>query len=137
MDNVTYQQYGTWNYHVSEEMVAEAKEYMKQFPKAKHAFQYLEDRREGDVGLDVNPGDVGYFEQFKKNQKITKTISYSRKGQQISVTNGEEAVAFELYLNGKMIYFSNTFHFNVPSSIPLNDQVKVCAVQADGTRIEL
>lgn len=137
VDNVTYQQYGTWNYHVSEEMIAEAKEYMKQFPKAKHAFQYLEDRREGDVGLDVNPGDVGYFEQFKKNQKITKTISYSRKGQQISVTNGEEAVAFELYLNGKMIYFSNTFHFSVPSSIPLNDDVKVCAVQADGTRIEL
>ena len=137
VNNVTYQQYGTWNYHVSEEMIAEAKEYMKQFPKAKHALQYLEDRREGDVGLDVNPGDVGYFEQFKKNQKITKTITFSRKGQQIGITNGDEAVAFELYLNGKLIYFSNTFNFTVPSSIPLNDDVKVCAVQADGTRIEL
>ncbi|MBQ8441894.1 MAG: M60 family metallopeptidase [Bacteroides sp.] len=137
VDNVTYSQYGTWNYNVTPSMIAEAKAYMAQYPKPKHAFYFLEDRKEGDVGLDVEPGDVGYYEQFKKNQKITKTVAYSRNGQNISITNGDEAVAFELYLNGKLIYFSNTFNFSVPSSIPLNDNVKVCAVQADGMRIEL
>lgn len=137
VDNVTYEQYGTWNYNVTQEMIDEAKAYMAQFPKAKHAFYYLEDRKDGDVGLDVKPGDVGYYEQFKNDQKITKTIAYSRSGQNISITNGDEAVAFELYIDGKMIYFSNTFNFTVPSSIPLNSNVKVCAVQADGMRIEL
>lgn len=137
VDNVTYSQYGTWNYNVTPSMISEAKAYMAQFPKPKHAFYYLEDRKNGDVGLDVNPGDVGYYEQFKKNQKITQTITYKRNGQNISISQGDEAVAFELYLNGEMIYFSNAFKFSVPSSIPLNEHVKVCAVQADGTRIEL
>ena len=137
VDNVTYSQYGTWNYNVTQDMIDEAKEYMAQFPKAKHAFYYLDDRRAGDVGLDVIPCDVGYYEQFKNDQKITKTITYTRSGQTISVANGSEAVAFELYLNGEMIYFSNAFNFVVPSTIVLNDNVKVYAVQADGTRIEL
>ena len=137
VDNVTYSQYGTWNYNVTQDMIDEAKEYMAQFPKAKHAFYYLDDRKAGDVGLDVTPCDVGYYEQFKNDQKITKTITYTQSGQTISVTNGSEAVAFELYLNGEMIYFSNAFNFVVPSTIVLNDNVKVYAVQADGTRIEL
>ena len=137
VDNVTYSQYGTWNYNVTQDMIDEAKEYMAQFPKAKHAFYYLDDRKAGDVGLDVTPCDVGYYEQFKNDQKITKTITYTRSGQTISVANGAEAVAFELYRDGKLIYFSNMFNFTVPSSIILDNNVKVCAVQADGARVEL
>ena len=137
VNNVSYEQYGTWNYNVTNTMISEAKAYMAQFPKAEHAFYYLEDRKSGDAGLDITPGDVGYYTQFKNDQKITKTITYSRSGQNISITNGDEAVAFELYLNNQLIYFSNHFNFTVPSSITLNDNVKVCAVQADGTRIEL
>lgn len=137
VDNVTYEQYGTWNYNVTSSMISEAKAYMAQFPKANHAFYYLEDRKEGDEGLDVKPGDVGHYEQFKNNQKITKTITCSRSGQNVSIKNGDEAVAFELYLNDKLIYFSNLFNFTVPSSIYLNDNVKVYAVQADGERIEV
>lgn len=137
VDNVTYSQYGTWNYNVTKTMISEAKSYMAKFPKPKHAFYYLEDRKQGDVGLDVNPGDVGHYEQFKNDQKITQKITYSRNGQNFSISNGDEAVAFELYLNDNLIYFSNTFNFTVPSSIVVNDKVKVYAVQADGTRIEL
>ena len=137
VNNVTYQQYGTWNYHVSEEMIAEAKEYMGQFPKAKHAFQYLEDRKEGDVGLDVNPGDVGHYNQFKNNQKITKEITHTRSGQHITIHNGEEAVAFELYKEEQLLYFSNSFNFEVPKSIALNQEINLYAVQADGKRIAI
>ena len=137
VNNVTYQQYGTWNYHVSEEMIAEAKEYMSQFPKAKHAFQYLEDRKEGDVGLDVNPGDVGHYNQFKNNQKITKEITHTRSGQHITIHNGEEAVAFELYKGEQLLYFSNSFNFEVPKSIALNQEINLYAVQADGKRIAI
>ena len=137
VNNVTYQQYGTWNYHVSEEMIAEAKEYMSQFPKAKHAFQYLEDRKEGDVGLDVNPGDVGHYNQFKNNQKITKEITHTRSGQHITIHNGEEAVAFELYKGEQLLYFSNSFNFEVPKSITLNQEINLYAVQADGKRIAI
>ena len=138
VNNQKLDQYGTWNYNVTQSMIDEAKAYMAQFPKKAAPFYYLEDRKYGDEGLGSDdPGNVGYYEQFKNNQKITKTITYTRNGQSISISNGDEAVAFELYLNDKLVYFSNHFNFTVPSSITLNDNVKVCAVQADGTRIEL
>ena len=108
--NETIEQYGTWNYVVTEQMIQEAKAFMAQFPAPKHAFQYL-------------------------NVKITKTISYSRSGQQISITDGDEAVAFEVRKDNKLLYFSNAFHFTVPSSISL-EGAGIYAVQADGKRIE-
>lgn len=138
VNNQKLDQYGTWNYNVTQSMIDEAKAYMAQFPKKAAPFYYLEDRKYGDEGLGSDdPGNVGYYEQFKNNRKITKTITYTRNGQSISISNGDEAVAFELYLNDKLVYFSNHFNFTVPSSITLNDNVKVYAVQADGTRIEL
>ena len=137
VDNQRLEQYGTWNYHVTQAMIDETKAYMAQFPKKAAPFYYLEDRKAGDVGLDVTAPDVGYYTQFKDNQKITKTITYTRNGQNFHIVNGEEAVAFELYKDDKLVYFSNMFNFTVPDKVILDDNVKVCAVQADGKRIEL
>ena len=136
VDNVTYDQYGTWNYNVTEQMIDEAKNYMSRFPKPKHAFQYLEDRKVGDAGLDVVPGDVGYYTQFKDNQKITKKVSYTISGRTIRVVNGEEAVAFEAYRNKKLVFFSNSLNFELPATVSSTDAV-IYAVQADGKRIEM
>ena len=137
VNKVAYSQYGNWTYHVTQEMIDEAKAYMASFPKKAAPFYYLEDRKAGDTGLDVEPADVGYYTQFKNNQKITKAITHTRNGQNITIKEGTEAVAFELYKEGELVYFSNKFHFSVPSSIPLDDAVKVYAVQADGVRVEV
>ena len=118
-------------------MIDDAKAYMATFPKKAAPIQYLEDRKSGDVGLDVDPGDVGYYTQFIDNQKITKTITHTRSGQTISVKDGDEAVAFELYKGDKLVYFSNKFNFSVPSAIVLDESVVVKAVQADGVRVEV
>ena len=146
VNKVTYSQYGTWTYNVTQTMVDEAKAYMAQFSKKAAPFYYLEDRKYGDVGLGVDdytsrdddPGNVGYYTQFEgEGQKITKTITYTRSGQKITIKDGEEAVAFELYKDNKLIYFSTKFEFTVPEEIALDDNVKVCAVQANGERFEL
>ena len=137
VNNVAYSQYGNWTYHVTPEMIDEAKAYMASFPKKAAPFYYLEDRKAGDVGLDVEPADVGYYTQFKDNQKITKDITHVRNGQVITIKDGAEAVAFELYKDDQLVYFSNKFKFAVPSSITLSDAVKVYAVQADGLRVEV
>lgn len=132
----TIEQYGSWKYKVTETMIQEAKDYMAQFPAPKHAFYYLEDRKNGDVGIgNYQVGDVGYYTQFKENVKISKTVYYSRSGQQISITDGDEAVAFEVRKDGQLLYFSNFFRFTVPSSISI-DGTQIYAVQADGERIE-
>ena len=133
----TIEQYGTWTYRVSEPMIETAKNYMAKFPAPKHAFYYLEDRKNGDVGIDnYRVGDVGYYTQFQNNVKITKTITCSRSGRVFTVANGDEAVAFELRKNGKILYFSNFFNFAVPDGIDL-EGAGFYAVQADGTRIEI
>ncbi len=136
--NTTIEQYGTWNYVVTESMIASAKNYMAQFPAPKHAFYYLEDRKDGDVGIEnYQVGDVGHYTQFEGNgTRITKEVSYTRSGNRISITGGEEAVAFEIRQSpdSELLYFSNFLTFDVPSSVAL-DGAKVYAVQADGTRI--
>ena len=129
-------QYGTYNYIVTDAMIKETKEFMKQFPAPKHAFYYLEDRKKGDPGLDTTPPDVGYFTQFAEDMKITKQITYTISGHQVNVQNGEQAVAFEIKENDNLKYFGTSFQFEVPNTIS-PDHVKLYAVQADGVRIEM
>ena len=133
--DTTIEQYGTWNYRVTDTMIKEAKDFMARFPAPKHAFYYLEDRKNGDVGIgDYQVGDVGYYTQFKENVQITKEVGYSLSGQQVSITDGDQAVAFEVRKDGQLLYFSNFFQFTVPSSISL-EGAGIYAVQADGKRI--
>lgn len=129
-------QYGTYNYIVTDAMIKETKEFMKQFPAPKHAFYYLEDRKKGDPGLDTTPPDVGYFTQFTEDMKITKQITYTISGHQVNVQNGEQAVAFEIKENDNLKYFGTSFQFEIPNTIS-PDRVKLYAVQADGVRIEM
>ena len=129
-------QYGTYNYIVTDAMIKETKEFMKQFPAPKHAFYYLEDRKKGDPGLDTTPPDVGYFTQFAEDMKITKQITYTISGHQVNVQNGEQAVAFEIKENDNLKYFGTSFQFEIPNTIS-SDRVKLYAVQADGVRIEM
>ncbi len=129
-------QYGTYNYIVTDAMIKETKEFMKQFPAPKHAFYYLEDRKKGDPGLDTTPPDVGYFTQFAEDMKITKQITYTISGHQVNVQNGEQAVAFEIKENDNLKYFGTSFQFEIPNTIS-PDHVKLYAVQADGVRIEM
>ena len=87
-------------------MIREAKEYMAQFPAPKHAFQYIEDRKKSEFPSNdyrySAVGDVGYYTQFKENQKITKAITAELAGRKVSIQNGDEAVAFELREKMKM-----------------------------------
>ena len=113
---------------------------MKKFPKPKHAFQYIEDRKAGDTGLDTKPSDTGYYTQFEGEVKaVSPNISYTVSGRKYTVENGENAVAFELRKNsaeGELVYFFNMFSYDIPAGVELGN-AKLYAVQADGKRIEI
>lgn len=121
-------------------MIQEAKTFMKKFPKPKHAFQYIEDRKAGDTGLDTKPSDTGYYTQFEGEVKaVSPNISYTVSGRKYTVENGENAVAFELRKNsaeGELVYFFNMFSYDIPAGVEL-ENAKLYAVQADGKRIEI
>lgn len=129
------EQYGTWKYTVTDAMIKDAKDYMATFPMPKHAFYYIEDRKSGDVGIgDTKVGDVGHYTRFRDNTQITKTVTYTLSGRQITVSNGNEAVAFEWKVADKRVFFSNFTTFEIPASLPM-DNAKLYAVQADGKRV--
>lgn len=135
VNNVMIEQYGNWKYNVTQSMINDTKAFMSQFSKPKHAFYYLEDRKNGEVGIEAyQVGDVGHYTQFKDDQKVTKAVTYTRSGQQINILGGEEAVAFEIIKGTERLFFSNFVSFAVPSSVSL-EGVSIYAVQADGKRI--
>lgn len=134
----TISQYGESRYIVTSSMIAETKAYTSKYPTPQ-PFYYIEDRRDGDeglasLGLTGKIGDVGHYTQFKDNQKITKTPTYSASGQQVSIINGSEAVAFEVWKDGERKYFSNFLKFTLPDKLPIA-QCTIKAVQADGKLI--
>lgn len=125
---------------ITKPMVDETLEYMKQFPKPKHAMEYIEDRKmvgylDGDFDRS-DIGDLGFFETYKNNSKLSSSISAKISGRNVVVSDGNEAVTIEVRKddeNGKLIYFSNFLTFDVPSEADIAG-AKVYAVQADGKR---
>lgn len=134
------QQYGTYDYLVTEEMIEKAKSRMTIYPKPKHAFQYIEDRKVGDLGLDNVPSDVGYYTQFQGGTpSISNEVYCTVAGHRYLVRNAQNAVAFELRrktATGELLYFFTMFEYDVPAKIDLTDAI-LYAVQADGKRIEV
>ncbi|MDR0961251.1 MAG: M60 family metallopeptidase [Mediterranea sp.] len=129
--------YGASNYKVTQSMIMNAKSAMAQYPKPKHAFYYLEDRKQSDFDIEnYKVGDVGHYTTFKDNVKITKEVTCTRSGRTIRIKNGDEAVAFEVRKDNNRLYFSNFFTFDVPDNIPL-EGAEIYAVQADGTHIRV
>ena len=132
----TLEQYGRYTYEVTGTQINEAKTFMQKFPKPKHPLQYVEDLKRGELGWGVDPGDVGHISQFQNNVKISGTVSYTQSGQEVIITNGQNAVAFEVIKNGKVVYFFNTLRVQVPAGISLTGAI-LKAVQADGTRVDM
>ena len=133
--------YGSFSYTVTQDMINQTLDYMKKFPTKCPPIEYIEDRRYqagakgNQKGISEDGGDVGYFETFQNNVKITKPVSYTVSGREYTVTDGEQAVAFELIKDGKRIWFANRFVFIVPEAVDIKG-AELYAVQADGQRIK-
>ena len=130
------EQYGTYRYTVTNAMINATKATIAKYPAPRHIIQYLEDRKQSEVGSNnYKVGDVGHYSAFKENRKITKQVVYSKVGNTIMIQNGEEAVAFEIKRGSSLLYFSNFFIFDLPDSFSWESGDQVFAVQADGTRV--
>lgn len=136
---MNYEQYhGKLFYGVNSTMIRQTKEKMAQYSKKVPPICYLEDRKNGDEGIgDYQVGDVGHYTQFKDNVKITGTPTYKLSGKHITVNNGSQAVAFEVYTNNKLVYFFNFLSYSIPTNVKIDETTKFYAVQADGKRIEM
>jgi len=135
--DISYEQYGTARYRVTEDMIAAAKAEIAAlgYPKAA-PIQYIEDRTNKD---DRQYCDLGYYETFQNKTKITKTPSYTLSNRTYTVSNCSEAVAIEVRKPasgntlGELLYFSNLSTFTVPDNVDLSNAT-LYAVQYDGER---
>ena len=148
--NAQVTQYGTFTYTITQQMIVDTKNEISKYPTKAKPIQYIEDRKIADfISSDYRykeVGNIGYYTQFKENMKITKTPTYTQEGAQIKISNGEQAVAFEVRIQekeegkapkmGEVVYFSNLFEFDLPTNINMN-YCGIYAVQADGARILL
>lgn len=136
-----YKQYGTFEYIVNQEQINLTKEYMVTFATKAPPICYLEDRKNGEEGIgNYKVGDVGHYSQFKDNAQIAGTPTYTLSGNNITVNNGTQAVAFEIRKNnenGELLYFFNFFSYSIPTGVAIDGTTKFYAVQADGKRIEM
>lgn len=137
-----YEQYGKFTYSVDAMMINVTKMminalYIKKVPP----IYYLEDRKNGDVGIEnYKVGDVGHYTLFKDNVKITGTPTYKLSGTSITINNGTQAVAFEIRKDsekGELLDFFNFLTYSIPSEVTIDETTKFYAVQADGERIEM
>lgn len=121
---------------VTEDMVNDTKSYMSQFSKAA-PIEYIEDRLSGDKGAESYViGDVGYYTTYKENKKITGTVSYTLSGNDVTVSGGSNAVAYEIYQGEELLYFFNSNSHTIPSAVSVTGAT-FKAVQADGERITM
>lgn len=116
--------YGTVQFTITAQNITDAKNYIKNlgYPKPQHAIQYLLDER-----------DTQNFAKYRNNLQLPDNAGASRSGGQFTVSNGANAVAFEVEADGKVIYVTNKTNFWVDES-RLNGAIKVYAVQAGNTR---
>lgn len=139
--NTKINQYGDFDYLVTKQMIEETKSEIAKYSKKAVPLQYIEDRIASEFPTtdyrSQEAGDVGYYTQFKDNIKITKSVSATLTGREISIANGDEAVAFEIRKgtdeNGELLYFANTYKFTVPQTVAISS-ASLFAVQADGVR---
>lgn len=130
-------QYGTVRHLLTPEMVEEAQAYVKakNYPKAP-PIQYIDDRRTMERWPETI-GQVGYYQTYIYNPAVSPDISYSREGDKITITNGENAVGFEIRDSspgGTLVDISVVFEFETPY---LTGSNRLYAVRADGTRTEI
>ena len=124
----------------SPEFVVEYRERLRKKLDLEKFTQTFSDEFSRDIEPSRGPLKDHYYYQLCANIRRFKGISEPMKtegGQTINIQNGEEAVAFELWKNGKRVYFSTRFNFTVPSAIAVDDNVTVKAVQANGERFDV
>lgn len=135
--DITYSQYGSARYRVTDEMIAQTKAEIAAlgYPKAA-PIQYIEDRQNKDA---VRYCDMGYYTTFQNKTKISKTPGFTLSNRTYTVSNCDEAVAVEVRKAasgdelGALLYFSNLQTFTVPDGVDISN-VTLYAVQYDGER---
>lgn len=125
-------QYGDYSFKMTEEMARASKARIaaKRYPKPKFriAFLHQHGKTVNLWGQNLHGAQLnGYWTKYKQNAKLSPSVSASKKDNMIIVRNGENAAAFCVVTNGKVVGYYDRQKFDV-SGVEWNDTSKVYAI---------
>ena len=125
-------QYGDYSFKMTEEMARASKARIaaKRYPKPKFriAFLHQHGKTVNLWGQNLHGSQLnGYWTKYKQNAKLSPSVSASKKDNMIIVRNGENAAAFCVVTNGKVVGYYDRQKFDV-SGVEWNDTSKVYAI---------
>lgn len=125
-------QYGEYSFKMTEEMARASKARIaaKRYPKPKFRIAFLHQHgKTVDLwGQKLHGSQLnGYWTKYKQNAKLSPSVSASKKDGMITVRNGENAAAFCVVTNGKVVGYYDRQKFDV-SGVEWNDTSKVYAI---------
>ena len=125
-------QYGDYSFKMTEEMARASKARIaaRRYPKPKFRIAFLHQHgKTVDLwGQNLHGSQLnGYWTKYKQNAKLSPSVSASKKDSMIIVRNGENAAAFCVVTNGKVVGYYDRQKFDV-SGVEWNDTSKVYAI---------
>ena len=102
----------------------------KRYPKPKFRIAFLHQHGKTVTlwGKNLHGSELnGYWTKYQENARLSSSVSATRKGSMIVVRNGENAAAFCVTTNGKVVGYYDRQQFDV-SSVEWNDTSRVYAI---------
>ncbi len=125
-------QYGDYSFKMTKKMADDAKariaakNYSK--PKYRIAFMHQHGKTVDLWGQKLAGSELnGFWTKYKENAKLSPEVKATKTGDRIKVTNGENAAAFCVVTNKKVVGYYDRQQFDV-TNIPWNNTSKVYAI---------
>ncbi len=130
--DVKKHQYGDYHYQLTKEMAdaAKARVKAKNFPKPKYrvAFMHQHGKTITLWGKSMKGWELnGYWSKFKPTATLPSDVSAKKEGDLIKVSKGENAAAFCVKTDGKIVGYYDRPQFSV-KDIPWNNSSQVYAI---------
>ncbi len=125
-------QYGDYRFYLTKGMADDAKARIaaKNYPKPKFRVAFIHQHaKEVELwGLKLKGSELnGYWKKYQSNPSLSPKVSARKEGSMIYVTHGENAAAFCVKTDGKIVGYYDRPQFDV-SNLPWNDSSEVYAI---------
>ncbi|MFI3243123.1 MAG: M60 family metallopeptidase [Akkermansia sp.] len=130
--DISAHQYGDYRFHLTQGMADDAKARIaaKNYPKPKYRIAFMHQHtKEVDLwGLKLKGCELnGYWKKYQANAKLSPKVSARKEGNMITIAHGENAAAFCIKTDGKIVGYYDRPQFDI-SSIKWNESSELYAI---------
>ena len=150
MTRAVVDDYGTWVINSTTRMISDTKKKLAKYPKKAAAIEFIEDRvaptlrTDGGEGYKLEYeegkfGELGLYTAYMADSIGVEASGYiySKSGKKLTFSGGIAAVGFKVYdSDGELLTFTNRHSMELTDAM-ISKDIKVVAVSANGTEVEV